>query len=545
MDKNKRKAEINVWKPQNEDEIIVESEGQKFIVHFEKCFGEAGQKLAKFDEFIVKKPKFEEYLAMNAGYINYFINKYDPENDLVMGYLKMKWLLDEKKKYPPLVVPDDGSISNVKNELQIFIDDIYHYFFSDRVCEKIKQMVEDNYLDDIESSESQYKSSKKYMKSLEFDNNHIKILLRISMGMKMICPIIHHYLLINRVRPTAVTEKKDENIIYYIYRPLFDLLTDPGINIFNKLYVYIDSKVYDSAYHNEKMFGQREVLGDDIALVTERFVKTRLIVDNMLKYMFNKTWNPKTGKYAENIVGFNKTITKQQLWYFTKETYGKTLTEMTNTRNSDGLSASDKMEMNLTKIDVGIVHMAEINMEKALDLLQKKIDVPISDEEIQYYRDYHYPSDFQVKMVRSVFADFFASYRDANLINRRAYNILIILLKKRLLLMAGNDANEFGCNTWLPYILTGNVSGRINNKPLRNAALNEEIISDPSYQYLVNEKYYELEQRKPGTIMEILSTMVNTKWTYVAYENQDMLGEPIMAPDRALIAETLIFLKMI
>jgi hypothetical protein len=45
--------------------------------------------------------------------------------------------------------------------------------------------------------------------------------------------------------------------------------------------------------------------------------------------------------------------------------------------------------------------------------------------------------------------------------------------------------------------------------------------------------------------MEILSTMVNTKWTYVAYENQDMLGEPIMAPDRALIAETLIFLKMI
>ena len=45
-----------------------------------------------------------------------------------------------------------------------------------------------------------------------------------------------------------------------------------------------------------------------------------------------------------------------------KETYGKTPTEMTNTKDSEGLSASDKMEMNLAKRDIGIVHMAEENV---------------------------------------------------------------------------------------------------------------------------------------------------------------------------------------
>lgn len=532
MNKKIAKAEINTWKPKNDSQIIVESEGQKFIVHFEKFFGVHGEKMKKFNEFIVKKPSFEEYLALNTSYINYFINKYDPENDLVMGYLKMKYLMDEKKAF------DERNLTQL-------IDTLYGVFFSDRVCDKIKQMVDDNYLDDIESGENPYKSSKKYMKSLEFSNEHIKILLRISIGMKMACPIIYHYLITNHIRPTAVTEKKGENIIFYIYRPLFDLLTDPGVNIFNKLYVYIESKVNDSAYHNEKMFTQREILGDDPALVTERFIKTRLIVDNMLKYRFNATWNPKTKKYSENIIGFNKTIIGQQLFYFRKERYGKTMTEMTNTRNSEGLSASDKMEMNLTKIDAGIIHMAEINMELTLKELRNRIAVPISEEEIAYYRKYHYPSDYQVQLIRSIFADFFASYRDEHLIDRREYNILIITLKKRLLLQSGNEPDQAATNVWLPYILTGNVEGHISNKLIRNTTLMQEIEADPIYNYLIHKKYVELEARKPGTIKDIISTLISTKFTYVVYEDHSLLGQPIIAPPVQLAAEILQFLKMI
>lgn len=526
-----RKAPINTWKPKNDDEVSVECEGQKFIVHFEKYFGEHGEKLRKFDEFIVKKTSFEENLKINTGYINYFINNFDEENDLIMGYLKIKYKMDEKHEF-------------TLDTFDYFVDCIYGYFMTDSICEKIKKMVEVNYIDNVETDDRPYKTSSKYMKSLEFENNHIKIILRIAMAMKMLCPIVYHYLLINKIKPTQVTQKQGENIIYYIYRPLFDLLTDPGVNIFNKLYVYIESKVNDAAYHNEKTFEQREILGDTSVLVVERFIKAKLIVDNMLKFNFNKVWNAKTGRFAENPLGLTKTIIKQQLWYFRKETYGKNFTEMANTRNSDGLSTSDKMEMNLTKVDAGILHMADIIIDETIEELSKRIDVPITEAEIAYYTEHLYPSNLQIELIRSVYADFFSSYRIESLINRHVYIIMALRLKKRLLLMGGCNASRFDTTIWLPYILTGNMVGHENNKLIRDATVIDAIQNDPIYIYLTTDKYRELEEEKPGAIMERIMTVVNTKFTYVVYENNDILGQPIEAPVQELAAEMLLLLKM-
>lgn len=531
----KIKAEINTWKPKTDKEIAVECDGQKFIVHFEKFFGDYGYKLKKFDEFIVKKTSFEENLAINTGYINYFINNFDPENELIMGYLKIKYLMDEKGAFTKPFS---------KEALQYFIDCLYGYLISDSLCEKIKQMVEKNYIDNVETDDRPYKPSIKYMKSLEFDNSHIKIMLRIVMGMKILSPIVYHYLLINKIRPTKVTEKAGENIIYYIYRPLFNMMTDPNVNIFNKLYVYVESKVNDAVYHNAGTFEQREVLGDTPVLVVERFIKTKLIVDNMLKFNFNKVWNHRTGRFAENPLGLTKTIIKQQLYYFRKEIYGKTPVEMANVRNSDGLSTADKMEMNLTKIDAGICHMADIIIDETVEELMRRIDVPITEDEIAYYRKHQCISDLQIQLIRSMYADFFSSYRIESLVSRRIYTIMVILLKKKLLLMAGNRPEKFSSNSWLPYIITGNQIGRENNKLIRDATVMEAITSDPVYKYLTQDKYRLLEERKPGHIMQTIMTVVNTKFTYVVYENNDLLGQPIEAPVLELAAEMLLALKM-
>ena len=83
----------------------------------------------------------------------------------------------------------------------------------------------------------------------------------------------------------------------------------------------------------------------------------------------------------ERICGkVNKTVLKYQLSYFLKEQFQKNLTEVTNTKNSDGLSASDKMAMNMSKIDEGSVIMADINLEETIRRLEEMIDVPITEE---------------------------------------------------------------------------------------------------------------------------------------------------------------------
>ena len=87
------RAEIVTWKPKNSKEVICEAEGQIFRIYFDKVFNNPG--VSCYNNFYVKKTSFEKHLAKNAQYINYFINKYDTENELVFAYLKLKTAIDK------------------------------------------------------------------------------------------------------------------------------------------------------------------------------------------------------------------------------------------------------------------------------------------------------------------------------------------------------------------------------------------------------------------------------------------------------------------
>ena len=77
--------------------------------------------------------------------------------------------------------------------------------------------------------------------------------------------------------------------------------------------------------------------------------------------------------------GVNKTIIKYQLLYFLKEQFSKNITEVTNTKNAEGLSGADKLEMNLSKIDEGKCVMAELNTYYTTQRIMEDLDIPISD----------------------------------------------------------------------------------------------------------------------------------------------------------------------
>ena len=88
-----------------------------------------------------------------------------------------------------------------------YIDFLYEVMFTPTMVEKICAMVDENYLDDIESADGEdtgkrkyVKNDKKHLESLEFTNQHIKILLRISFGMKIMSPALFHYTQINHIK---------------------------------------------------------------------------------------------------------------------------------------------------------------------------------------------------------------------------------------------------------------------------------------------------------------------------------------------------------
>jgi hypothetical protein len=269
----------------------------------------------------------------------------------------------------------------------------------------------------------------------------------------------------------------------------------------------------------------------------------------MVKYKFNEHWDEKQHKYKENIVGFNKTIIKFQLNYFLKEQYTKDLTEVTNTKNSEGLSGSDKMLMNSSKIDEGVCTMADINIEVTMDRIRRQFDLPIEEEEIQYYMQNYAPNQLQVQLVREYYAKYFGSYRDLNLLTKRQFVILMLILKKKLLLELGYGFPEAEEETEdnihyavLPYIISGNIIDKQNTRVIRNNKFINKIEDNYMYQDLMSSTYHLLQYINNEAIIKLLSSLINTRFSYCVYENPEILGEEIVYTEDKISDEALFFL---
>ena len=529
----KRKSKINTWHP-GPKSTYVSRNGKNFVVHFDKIYGMT--KLKNYNSFPITKTSYQNQLDTIVRYTNFFIHFYDEEQELPNAYLKLRTVMDA----------DDCPFG--PDDKEAFIDFLYQIMFTPTMVEKIKRMVEENYLDDIESGpldekKKGYKANeKKHLESLEFTNKHIKILLAISFGMKILCPVMFYFCQNNGI----VIDKKTL-VIYNFYEKLFDIFNE-DCNMFNKLYVYVKTKVLESNSNNAIMYDQRQIFGIDLYTVISQFTKVILISENMVKYKFNEHWNPKQRKYSENIIGFNKTIIKYQITYFLKEQYEKNLAELSNTKNNEGLSGIDKMAMHLDKYDEGSVLLADLNIDMTIRRIRERVDIPISEEEVEYQMRHMEFSDIQTEYIRAFYARYFGNYSDLALIPKRDMVILTLIMKKILLIDLGYDVESQSIKyAALPYILSGNLEDRIVNRMVRNSKFIESLENSYKYQRLVNEDYKMLQEidGKNDFIKSRLSTIINTKFSYVAYEAPELLGKEILYDESQIADELCTFLEYI
>lgn len=224
IDRSTLKAPINEWVETDEEKYLT-YEPQKCYIDFHKIFGI--KSLAGYREFTIRKDSYSNQLPVICRYVNFFIHAYDKEHELLTAYLHLKFVTDN----------EDGEIYFTgEAQLGQFIDHIYEVMFTPSIIRKIHQLVDDNYLDDIESDEGSKKyitKEKKHLESLEFTNEHIKTLLKISFGIKMMSPVIFHYLAKNKIIVNKTTPH-----LFNAFKGLFDIFSDT-CNMYNKLFVYV------------------------------------------------------------------------------------------------------------------------------------------------------------------------------------------------------------------------------------------------------------------------------------------------------------------
>jgi hypothetical protein len=108
---------VDSWKPSKEEEMFLIPDNKLVIMPFERIFGfEIGSK--SISTFIINKTIYSNNLEKICKYSNYFINFYDTDKEILLSYLKIKTIIDDKER----VIKKNA-----------FIRMVYDFFFTESI----------------------------------------------------------------------------------------------------------------------------------------------------------------------------------------------------------------------------------------------------------------------------------------------------------------------------------------------------------------------------------------------------------------------------
>lgn len=227
------------------------SKPKTMIIKFDKELDKLdNENISALNEWKVTKLSYSSYLPRMCEELNFFETMYDKEGELITSLFKIKYLIDV------------DNVSYTLKNFDAFKDLCYKTIFTESMKEKIKRMVEENYVDDIEEENIKNQNNpdmltimQRKKKSLEFLNVHVKSILEISFCVKILSFIINHFAVMR-----SINIQKNIDLFYRFYIDAFKLY-EYDFDIYNKIYMYVTSKVSSSMSFNRSIFSQQEVEG--------------------------------------------------------------------------------------------------------------------------------------------------------------------------------------------------------------------------------------------------------------------------------------------
>lgn len=170
-------------------------------------------------------PNMREHIIQ---YLNYFEKFYDIDHMLYSAYCRIKYLIDFEPGYTK----------------QMFFFDLMKYIIRGPVEFATIQMVTDNYTLNLN-----YKS--RTSSSLQYNNLHAMILMKISIQMNQIIPLLCHFM----------HKRKIQNTNDFLFEIYDKLIEHPDIDIYGKLYETAYSNVMRSVKQNKPIWDKQDIRG--------------------------------------------------------------------------------------------------------------------------------------------------------------------------------------------------------------------------------------------------------------------------------------------
>lgn len=223
---------VDEWQPTQEDMIFTTVKGA-ILMDVSSYYGMVNN--PNLDTFYLKSKRSynnEKVRDHMVHYLNYFEKFYDFDKELLGIYATVKYLIDYEPSYSK----------------DAFFYDIKRYIIHGALSFKVDFMNEDNY-----NLSLTYRNKKN--PALQYLDKHAKLLMKISLLMNMMAPLLCHFMTMRQVKNSSA-------FLLEIYDDLFHI--DPNIDIYSKLYETAESNVEKAAKNNPGIFAKQDIRGINV-----------------------------------------------------------------------------------------------------------------------------------------------------------------------------------------------------------------------------------------------------------------------------------------
>lgn len=214
------------------------------------------------------KKSFINKLNNTMRYINYFIEYFDDDDELMTAYFSMMYQIMNV---------------NIDLEPEYFIENLYANFATESLMAKIVRMVEYN------TDETLVKTTDRtYDESIQLTIDHLKAIMAVSCIHKFIIPIVSHYYYTKSamLKARGISDKDLYFDCFSIFVGVFDEYYD--VQLYNKLYLTASTRTRKTTNQESPMWNRRARFGITPASYSNQLMKDFLI-DISQKAVFSKS----------------------------------------------------------------------------------------------------------------------------------------------------------------------------------------------------------------------------------------------------------------
>lgn len=489
-----RTPQTDTWKPKEEDMLFKCTEDCIYVpIHvFYK-----NNVTDNIDYFSLNAKRCYHGIGVRrhiVHYINYFEKFYDQDKQLYVSYAYIKYMIDYADHY-------------TKEDL---FNDIFKYVFTPVILNRVKLMVERNYMFNLNNGK------KTNNVSLQYADAHAILLLNFSIMQKLTIPLVTHYITIKKYKSKDIND-----ILMQFYYRIFDMFK--SIDMISKLYETVMSSVKRSMKKN-KLWDMQNIRGINPTTHTIESVEN-IPLHLSPKYSFNK-----------HLISFNfKSIRRHIGNKILDISYNYTYVPLSSSiRDEDNNSKIDKYEANLEKTDENMHLYIKANKVATIySLMHCSGFGEITEDEIEFYRkelsksgDIRNP--FQQELVNLSLFKYFGDPITSKFSNQDEY-IALMIASKRLM------RSQF---IIIPEIICGRVVRLVNRKSINKKGM-EKIKASPTWVSIQN---LFRNPVKEDQVLSYIAVILSSKFSYISYEYPELNGKKIeMQPE--IVGEE--FLKFI